>query len=230
MRLSRVTDNNFPRPLASDLAFLTAQLGGGDFLKTCSKCKRDLPKSKFWRHHNKAGIYPSCIECELEARRIRLESNPLCVRCKEKPHMKGDAYCYECSRSVKRKGPPTHKKRKGGFEWCSKCNLRPRLPYHHMCHLCKMEYQNQMRTNEWVKTHPIGGPREISNARQYATGLLHRGKIRRGLCVFCGQPGTQFHHYDYEPRTRNFEDVCAPCHVLAHKFLHFLLTMRLVKV
>lgn len=195
-------------------------------MKHCSKCKRELPETEFWKGRNKTGIYPSCKECELKQRANRLLLNPLCVVCKSRQHMAGDVYCYECSRIKKGRGNPKWESRRTGLEWCKICGQRPRLDYHQYCYLCKREYNTRKLRERRSTLKPTTEERRIFTARSYATGLLQQGKIKRGPCVFCGQQGTQFHHYDYEPRTRNFDDVCFPCHVQAHKFLNLLLTIR----
>lgn len=194
--------------------------------KPCSKCKKELPISEFWKHNNIVGRYPSCRSCERNRRLQFLIQHPLCFRCGINKHMDGDRYCYPCSRIYKNRGEPRFRTRKTGLNWCSKCGIRERVSYHHMCHQCKMEYQNKTRAKRWhdrYKTNPI---KQIETARAYATGLLARGKIRRGPCVFCGRQGTQFHHFDYERKTRNFADVCYPCHKKTHRLLNCLLTIR----
>jgi hypothetical protein len=155
-----------------------------------------------------------------------LRENPNCRRCKAAPHAPGDFYCVDCSRIVRHKGPRKWFSRRTGLEWCKICGIRERLPYHHYCHLCKMEYQNRTRAKKWSERYASNDAKRIETARAYATNLLARGKIRRGPCAFCGEQGTQFHHYDYERKTRNFDDVCYECHLAAHKILRILLTMR----
>lgn len=159
-----------------------------------------------------------------------LSRNPLCIKCKSVPHMNGDAYCYPCSRKSKGLGEPSVRRRKQNLEWCKVCGVRPRLSYHHYCAVCKRDYQNRTRAKKWAERYCNNELKRIETARAYATGLLARGKIKRQACVFCGDPGTQFHHYDYELRTRNFDDVCDPCHVLAHRFLNTLLTICRMRV
>lgn len=188
-------------------------------LKTCSKCKRELPLSSFWAGKNRSGIYPSCKECELSARRKYLADHPLCFKCAKAPHPKGDRYCKDCVREVKRLKPRAWISRRQNLEWCKICEVRPRLPYHQYCHECKMEYQRRQRLN---RRPLVPEERRKNNARRYATNLLQRGKIQRGRCVFCGGNGTEFHHYDYEDKTRNFEDVCVLCHDDAHRLIKIL--------
>jgi len=175
----------------------------------------------FWKGPNKTGTYPSCKECERLNRVQQLLNNPLCCRCKRVPHMNGSAYCYQCTRDMKGLGVPTRKKRKVDTHLCPRCLIRERgdQPY---CPPCKLDYQNETRAKKWAQRYVGNDAKRIETARAFATGLLARGKIRRGPCVFCGDPGIQFHHYDYELRTRNFEDVCCDCHRKAHQFLQFV--------
>lgn len=192
--------------------------------KRCTKCSRDLPVDRFGPWRNKCGLYPSCRECETKKKREYVQSITTCARCKNLPCTKSDIYCPDCARAAR--GRPARKwvSRRDGLEWCKLCEAYPRLPYHHYCHECKKKHDTARRPKQWALRHPTDDLKRIATNRAYATGLLQRGKIKRGPCVFCGAPGTQFHHYDYEPRTRNFEDVCLLCHVQAHQYLNFLLT------
>jgi hypothetical protein len=219
--------SNFNFSPGADVASTPGLTAGRVLSKPCSKCKRVLPVTAFAKWHNKAGLYPSCRECEREHREKRLSENPLCIRCKLNPHAAHDAYCIDCKRILKHRPPRKWVSRRSGLEWCKVCGIRPRLEYHHYCFLCKNEYQNRTRSKKWAERYPLNSQRQIATARAYATGLLARGKIHRGPCVFCGDPGQDFHHYDYLPRTLNFEDVCCECHVAVHKILRLLLTTRI---
>lgn len=195
-----------------------------DFMKTCSKCKRELELSCFWSWKGKPNAYPSCRECEGKARIDGILSDPVCRRCKERPHTPRAAYCYPCQREMAGKGAPKWVSRRSGLEWCKLCEQRPKLPYHQYCFLCKRDYQNRTRTKRWADRYSTEEKsREV--VRKYATNLVVRGKIKRGPCVFCGRPGVHFHHYDYFRKTRNFEDVCLVCHVQVHRFLEIVLTL-----
>lgn len=157
-------------------------------------------------------------------RKAYLIRNPLCFRCESVPHMKSDVYCYPCSRIIKNKGEPSCRRRKDLNGICPRCLVNPRgtQPY---CPKCKLDYQNEKRAKKWHERYVNNEAKRIETARAYATGLLQRNKIRRGGCVFCGGKGTQFHHYDYELRTRNFEDVCDLCHNHAHIVLKTFVDM-----
>jgi hypothetical protein len=197
-------------------------------MKICSKCRRELPLTCFWKHGNKAGIYPSCKECETNHRTQRLVNNPLCVRCKERPHMRGDAYCYPCGRIIKGKENPKWVSRRTGLEWCKVCEQRPRLPYHHWCLICRREYAARTVSKKWRERYSGEEKMRIVVVQHYATGLLQRGKIKRGPCAFCGAKSEHFHHYDYERKTMNFDSVCIPCHIQLHQFLKKMLTIHLM--
>jgi len=121
-------------------------------------------------------------------------------------------YCKKCDRDRKNLPPRKWISRRDGLEWCKICEKNPRLPYHQYCHDCKMEYQRQTRATKWRERHPDWKARRKSNARAYATGLLQRGKIKRGPCEVCGKPSEHFHHLDYEDRTMNFQHLCRACH------------------
>jgi hypothetical protein len=146
---------------------------------------------------------------------------------KSKYHKSGlSTYCKDCDRVSH--GRPAKRKwisRRSGLEWCKICGQRPRLSYHQYCHECKMEYQRRTRAKKWSGRHPDPESRRHANARAYATNLLWRGKIKRGPCVFCDGKSRDFHHYDYEDRTMNFDSVCRPCHVTVHQFIKSLLTI-----
>jgi hypothetical protein len=75
----------------------------------------------------------------------------------------------------------------------------------------------------WATKSP--DQKRIAVVRKYAHTLLMAGEVERTDCVFCGAPDTEFHHYDYEDRTRNFESACGSCHGGIHEFLGSLLTI-----
>ena len=198
-------------------------------LKTCTVCHQQLPTTSFSKHSQKKdGLNSWCRECEKKKRIESLARNPLCCKCKERPHIDGNFYCYACDRKRKGKGAPRWVSRRADLEWCKICEHNPRLPYHQYCAYCKREY-NRKWWEKNVRKHRSARLRKL-NARAYATGLLQNGKIKRGPCVFCGSPGTAFHHYDYEDRTRNFDDVCRPCHDDVHRFLKRMLTIYKMQI
>lgn len=194
------------------------------WMKECSKCKKVLPLYCFWRGPNKSGIYPSCKDCERHKRHERQRIRPMCFRCGLVPHAPKSEYYADCLRILQNKPPRKWVSRRTGLEWCKICESKPKLPYHQYCADCRREYDNLTRFKNRRKKY-ANSKRRIFTARAYATGLLQRGKIKRGPCVFCGCPGVDFHHYDYLPRTRNFDSVCEQCHVDIHRFLKILLTL-----
>lgn len=195
-------------------------------IKFCSKCKRKLILEKFWKSKTQAsGYYPSCIECEISHRNQQLENNPMCIRCWISPHIKGNAYCAHCDRIMHSKPPRKRVVRTKGVEWCKICEQLPRQIPHSYCAPCRREYALITRKKKWAERYHTDPMKQRQTARQYATGLLARGKIKRGLCVWCGNKGTDFHHWDYLPKTRNFEDVCRLCHVELHAVIEILLTL-----
>ncbi len=203
-------------------SFSRLQIGS---IKCCTKCKRDLPLDKFWKSPQKAsGYYPSCIECERAQRDERLITEPMCCRCGFSKHMPRSMYCQDCDRIVCNKGPRKWVKRTTGLEYCKICEQRPRQAPQAYCAFCKNELSKTERSKKAIKRYRES-KRQRETARSYATGLLQRGKIKRGLCVYCGDKGTDFHHWDYLPKTRNFEDICQLCHVQLHVLLDILLAL-----
>ena len=199
--------------------------------KCCTKCKRELTLDKFWKTDKRAsGYYPSCMECEKSDRLKHMQNNPMCCRCWITPHTPKSLHCYDCQRIVSNRGPRKWISRRTGLEWCKICEQRPSEENHQYCTLCRKEYTSRTREKKWAKRYHTAPMRQKQTARAYATGLLARGKIKRGLCVFCGCKGTEFHHYDYLPKTMNFEDVCEMCHEDVHRVLKILLTLHTCEV
>lgn len=191
-------------------------------MKTCTKCKKELLESEFTKHSQKKDKLNSwCRACEKIEKGKSLLRNPLCSMCHVSPHMDGDRLCYPCSRKSKGRGEPSCRRRKDLGGKCPRCETRYRNEGQPYCPPCKLDYQNEKRAKKWHERYVGNEAKRIETNRGYATNLLARGKIRRGSCVFCGAPGTQFHHYDYERKTRNFEDVCDGCHGKVHSFLQF---------
>ena len=194
-------------------------------MKTCCRCNRELDDSCFVKSPRyRDGLTQPCKDCRKQARIKTLADNPMCARCGEKPHLDTSAYCYECDRIMKgRDVVPKFHRDPNNTTMCSRCKINPRLPYHGYCQECKNE-----STNDWFKNH-VKTQEEIhiSRVRAYAGYLERIGEVQRTPCVFCGAPHDQWHHYDYEPKTRNFESVCLACHVVAHRFLRTMLTLMM---
>lgn len=193
--------------------------------KECTKCKQLLPLFKFWSWKKIPNNYPSCIECEKASRRQHLQENPMCCRCWISPHTPKGLYCLECDLIMHKRPPRKWIRRKTGLEWCKICEQLPAEENHQYCTGCRKEYTARMRKKKYIERYHTPSMRQRDTARHYATGLLQRKKIKRGLCVYCGDKATDFHHWDYLPKTRNFEDVCRMCHVQLHAVIEILLTL-----
>lgn len=195
-------------------------------MKTCSKCRRDLAFEMFCRSSRYiCGYHPHCKYCRRELLKIRLAKDPHCARCKTECHTACSVYCYECERFMKgRRYPAKWKKRKTGLDWCPKCLVREKLPYHSYCFHCQLESQKKSREKRLGKPEQPETLRKKS-ARHYINVLTRRGKVRHARCLLCEEQGTSWHHLDYKNRTRNVIDCCQRCHVLLERAKRKLLTM-----
>lgn len=174
----------------------------------------------------KDGLTQPCKDCRRSAMAERLASNPTCSKCGERPHQPKHPYCYECQRDSKGYTKPPKFRRDSNNELCSRCKESPRARGKNYCTKCANEYMRNWlseRGGSWAVKTPE--QRRLATVRHYAHWLVSSGKVSRTLCVFCGAPGNEFHHYDYEPRTRNFESVCTQCQGDAHRFLNSVLTI-----
>ncbi len=147
-------------------------------------------------------------------------NDKICTKCGVNVSLPYHQYCKPCKRISQGRTPERVRNESPAPGICPKCGIRPKLEYHNWCQVCKNE-----STAKWFRENPRYTPTQIASARHYAFYLLKSGKITRGPCVFCGDPGVEFHHYDYEPRTLNFDDVCIKCHDDAHRFLKTMLTL-----
>lgn len=180
-------------------------------MKMCSKCQLELEDSNFAKSDRyRSGLYPSCKACCKKVREKRFKEKPLCIKCKVEPHPPGSSYCRLCSRIMCGETPePKFRRDPNNKDKCSKCKVEPRAKGKNYCKACANAYMAQ-----WVKDH--GGvwesktPEQKNKAvvRQYAHFLLQSGKIERGPCQVCGSPDTEFHHLNYNPRTRDVIDLC----------------------
>lgn len=171
-------------------------------------------------------MYPSCRDCRKSATLATLANNPMCSRCKVNPHQPSNMYCYDCGRVAKGYTEPPKFRRDAWNTLCSKCKVNPKANGKNYCSECANKYlRDRYARMGGQRKYMTDEQKRLTTVRQYAHSLLKAGKVKRTDCVFCGAPGTEFHHYDYENRTRNFESVCNPCHDEAHLFLNSMLTM-----
>jgi len=160
----------------------------------------------------------------------------LCPKCKTNPKA-SNGYCVPCNKAYKdaRRTTPKKFNRRVSINdgICPRCRSKPKSDKRGYCDEC-----HNAATREWASRKggywkAIGDEgRKRAVARKYLHNKLVRGHIKRGPCAFCGNPSTQFHHYDYEPKTMNYDDVCDSCHGEIHRFLKtmkniYLLTMGL---
>lgn len=188
-------------------------------MKVCSKCRKYLDDGLFVKSDRySSGLYPSCRKCQRQAHIETLKKRPMCCRCSCKPHEKGQPYCYECGRIIKGRSPePRFHRNPDNKTMCSRCKKNPREKSHNYCRECK----NASR-REWARKH--GGhwacltpeQRKRATVRMFIDHRVHRGKLKRLPCYECGNPITEFHHLDYEPRTLNVEHLCQSCHDKKH--------------
>ena len=194
-------------------------------VKTCSKCKKDLPRDRFVksnRYHD--GLYPSCKDCRKEALLKTLEEHPLCSKCKSQPHGKGRAWCDDCE--LKARGlPPRKFKRDLTNKLCSFCKVQPRAKGKNYCKDCANAYMKGWRDSRGGSWSCLTKEqRRKATARRYVYTQLQRGKIKREPCAKCGNPQTEFHHLDYNDRTMNVMHLCRPCHEEAERIKKSWLT------
>lgn len=193
----------------------------------CSKCRSTLEESQFVKSERYSdGCYPSCKQCQTEAKLKTFRTYPLCFLCGVKPHLEGRGYCYECDR-IKKGRPivPKFRRDPSNKTLCSRCKINPRSEYHRYCRSCQDKSFKEWRERTKKIRLPSEKRRKLS-ARFYVNGLLKRGKIKRQPCKYCGAPGTNFHHLDYKDRTRNIEHVCFPCHVRLEREKRKMLTKQ----
>ena len=165
----------------------------------------------------KDGLYPSCKECRKKVMSACLEKDPMCRKCKIKPHQPSSLHCYGCGRDDKRyTHTPKWRRDSSNDYWCCKCKKEPRTPYQNYCVGCKRAYDNAWRNSRrGIKVpKPI---RQKQAARRYIYWLYEKGEVVREPCCLCGDDSIHFHHMDYEPRTRNILHLCLKCHVVVTK-------------
>ena len=199
-------------------------------VKTCSKCKRELDESCFVKSPRYLdGLYPSCKECRKQTLLNWLDTHPICSKCKVRPHMPGNGWCWQCEDEKRRTKPKKFIRRPNTTNpsLCSRCGLRSPREYSPWCQPCYNKWQrdyNSKRRGDVNKFRPEQLRKKT--ARHYINTLVKRGKIKYGPCYLCGDQSTQKHHLNYHDRTRDVIDVCDFCHVLIHRALRKLLTKQ----
>lgn len=191
-------------------------------MKCCSKCKLDLEEEMFVKSpRHSDGLYPSCKKCCKKIRLDWLERNPLCSRCKQRPHRKGCGWCEECRHQ--QQGCKTYRRPKGNGVLCSSCGLRARLQYHRYCNECKIAAHKKWRRGKGRNRSPIA--RTKKTARHYINTRIKRGKMKRLPCLICGSTPTEFHHLSYHARSTTGQFLCKLHHWMAHHFERKFLTV-----
>lgn len=196
-------------------------------MKTCSKCKRDLPLEAFSKSPRyRSGRYPSCKKCQQASRKDWLLRQTLCSKCGQHPRLKSGPWCDACRRqSEGRSRVAWVQKRAVDPNFCPKCQLRPRLEYHGYCQICARDAHKKWRAS---KRGTKKTPPELrkKSARHYVNTLYRRGKIKRQPCELCGNSLSVFHHLDYTDRTTNIMHLCFECHVAVERAKRKLLTIQ----
>jgi len=199
-------------------------------MKTCSKCKKDQPRTNFVKSERYIdGLYSMCKDCRKENRIRGLKLHPMCSRCKTKPHTSNHAQCYDCQREA-RSQSSVPKFRRDSFNktMCSKCRTNPKSKKHAYCVECRRK-----SVNEWIKKQGgmwnyliRNGQKNRALAVAAVGRALRRGKIKKAPCEVCGFTKVEAHHYmGYEREYwLVFKWLCKPCHDHAHKILRSQLT------
>ena len=193
--------------------------------KPCSKCQRVLPLEYFaLSPPHRHGRYPSCKKCQKETTKQGLARHVFCSKCRTRPHRIGNSWCDHCRRISEGKGPKKFIRRPSINDGiCPRCRTRPKMIKYGYCLICtRAAVRERSAKKRGIPLSPLVLAKKTT--RHYVNTLFQRGKLRRGPCVYCGDPGQEFHHWDYLPRTLNIDDVCKECHVALHKILRLLLT------
>jgi hypothetical protein len=206
------------------LSLSTPGIFGKAKMKTCSKCKRELPEDQFVKSPRyRDGLYPSCKDCRRQVRRRWLATHPMCLRCGVKPHTEDHQYCYDCQRQAdKRNAGPPKFRRDSKNKRCSFCKVNPRLPYHNYCESCKSEVHRKWLDANGGQWHYYStrGQRAKLIARRYINTQIQRGKLKRQPCEVCGCLETQAHHNDYD-KPMDIRWLCKEHHDALHRWLRY---------
>lgn len=190
-------------------------------MKTCSKCRRDLPLDQFVKSDRYLdGLYPSCKECRKKVLQDSLLKNPLCSKCKARPHATGNAYCYNCIKASMKNGSGQRKEPVLTQRLCYRCRIRPREKGHRLCEDCqgrcpncyenpvapgsiwcreclngKAAQRRKSRNGPWYKNLTDLQKKKIK-ARKKLNFALRLGKIKRLPCEVCGNLESEGHHHN----------------------------------
>lgn len=182
-------------------------------MKTCSKCKVEQDETEFVKSPRyKDGLYPSCKTCRKETKTKALAANPLCSKCKEKPHVETHPYCYDCMRVSSGQPPVARYRRDNKNKKCSHCKVAERLEYSTYCAECKRTTDNaRIKKNGGWWQYITPEQRKKCVVRKFIHNRVKAGTFERKPCEVCGGP-SEFHHLDYEPRTLNVRHLCKEHH------------------
>jgi len=92
---------------------------------------------------------------------------------------------------------------------CHKCNVRPKLPYHHSwCKVCRNAWDrgNRIRYGQLPMKE-----RKKSIVRAYTNVLVKRGILKRKPCEVCNDPDVMAFHTDPK-NARKVRWLCKPHH------------------
>src|SRR5207245_2599508 len=166
-------------------------------MKTCSKCKKDLPQKCFVKSPRYFdGLYPLCKTCRKASLLLWLTSHTLCSKCGKASHLKYHKYCYHCLRRAKgRSQVPKFGRRALNLHLCSKCQQHLRLRYHAYCRDCALKSNRDWKHangGNWKGLTPE--QRRKAVARRYVKTRIDRGHMIRKPCEVCGHPKSEAHH------------------------------------
>jgi hypothetical protein len=170
-------------------------------LKTCSKCKKDLPIKRFVKSNRYIdGHYPICKYCRKETLQRWLVAHTLCSKCKTESHLPNSVYCYRCRRIADTRSPvePSRRVDKSNKTMCCKCKVNPRSKSGNYCRDCQNEANRDWQRSvggswSWANSTPERRKRHL--ARKYLAIAISRGKMIRERCEVCGDPKTEGHHH-----------------------------------
>jgi len=142
----------------------------------------------------------------------------ICSKCKRAPALDYHAYCWGCKRIAQ--GRPIELVRHVDPEnkLCCHCRKNPRRPFHNYCAECGPKLYKAWiakRGGYWAILTPE--QREKCVVRRFMNHRIERGKAVRQPCFWCGDPNSELHHGDYNPRTRNVIFLCHKHHIMGER-------------